>query len=65
MEKTDWKVKAIERSKEIKRLKKKIKEVSISRDDWKMKSIRHKNRADKSASDLKKIKNRLNEIVSQ
>lgn len=65
MENTEWKTKAIQRSKEIKLLKKKIKELTISRDEWKIKSISHKNRADKYAIDLKKMKDKLNEIISQ
>lgn len=65
MENTDWKAKSIQRSKENKQLKKKIKELTISREDWKTKSISHKSRADKYASDLKKIKDKLNEIMSQ
>ena len=63
METRDWKSKAIDRSKETKQLKKKIKELTISRDDWKAKSISHKSRADKLASDLKKVKEKLNEII--
>lgn len=65
MELIDLKLKSIERSKEVKQLKKKIKELKISRDSWKEKSISHKNRADKIEADLKKIKNKLNEIMSQ
>ena len=65
METVDWKAKAILRSKELKQLKKKIKELTISRDKWKKKSIAHKNRADKFATDQKKIKDKLNGIISQ
>lgn len=65
MEISDWKVKALQRSKETKQLKKKIKELTISRDEWKIKSISHKARADKYAAELKKIKDKLNEITSQ
>lgn len=65
MELIDWKLKSIERSKEVKQLRKTIKELKISRDSWKKKSISHKNRADKIEADLKKIKNKLNEIMSQ
>jgi len=65
MEQKDWKDKAIKRSKEIKQFKKKIKELTISREEWKAKSISHKNRADKLAADLKKIKDKMNEIMSQ
>ncbi|MFN8256299.1 MAG: hypothetical protein U0W24_11450 [Bacteroidales bacterium] len=65
MEISDWKFKALQRSKESKQLKKKIKELTLSRDEWKIKSISHKARADKLAADLKKIKDKLNEITSQ
>ncbi len=64
MDKTDWKDKSIQRSKEIKFLKKKIKELTISRDEWKIKSISHKSRADKLAMELKKMKIKLNEIIT-
>jgi len=60
---TDWKNKTIEYSRDKKQLKKRIKELTKSRDEWKEKSIRHKERADKLASDLKKIKSRLNELI--
>ncbi len=65
METTDWKAKSIQRSKDNKQLKKKIKELIISRDEWKVKSISHKLRADKLESDLKKVKDKLNGIISQ
>ena len=48
---------------EIKRLKKRVKEITISRDEWKSKSIGHKERADKLAADLKKIKVRLTDMI--
>lgn len=60
MEPIDWKSKSIQRSKENKQLKKTVKELKISRDSWKIKSIAHKYRADKLEEDLKKIKIRLN-----
>ena len=63
MESTDWKSKSLQRSIETKQLKKKIKELTISRDDWKVKSISHKERADKLEVDLCKIKKKLNEII--
>ena len=63
MESTDWKSKSLQRSIETKQLKKKIKELTISRDDWKLKSISHKERADKLEVDLCKIKKKLNEII--
>jgi len=61
--KTDWKSKAIENAVDKKRLNKRIKELTKSRDDWKAKSICHKARADKLASDLKKLKTKLNELT--
>jgi len=63
MSKTDWKNKATESSRDKKRLNKRIKELTKSRDEWKAKSIQHKSRADKLASDLKKLKTRLNELA--
>jgi hypothetical protein len=63
MQTTDWKQKAIQRSRENKRLNKRIKELTLSRDEWKAKAIQHKASVDKLATDLKKIKDRLNEIV--
>jgi hypothetical protein len=63
MQITDWKQKAIQRSRENKRLNKRIKELTLSRDEWKGKAIQHKANVDKLATDFKKIKDRLNEIV--
>jgi len=63
MAKTDWKSKATENARDKKRLNKKIRELTQSRDGWKAKSIAHKVRADKLASDLKKLKTKLNELV--
>jgi len=63
MEKTDWKSKATEYALDKKLLKKRIKELTKSRDEWKAKSISHKARADKLAFDLKKLKTKLIEMV--
>ena len=63
MSKTDWKSKSIESSRDKKRLNKRIKELTTSRDEWKAKSIDHKARADKLAADLKKFKTKLNELA--
>ncbi|MEI8085048.1 MAG: hypothetical protein WCG93_02405 [Paludibacter sp.] len=65
METTDWKAKSIQRTKDNKQLKKKIKELTISRDEWKIKSISNKSRADKFEADIKKVKEKLNVIISQ
>lgn len=56
-------MKALENARDKKRLKKKIKELTVSRDEWKSKSMRHKDRADKLSSDLKKLKTKLSEIA--
>jgi peptidoglycan hydrolase CwlO-like protein len=48
---------------ERKQFKNRIKELTKSRDEWKAKSIGHKARADKLASDLKKLKTKLNELA--
>jgi peptidoglycan hydrolase CwlO-like protein len=63
MVKTDWKGKASKCARECKQLKKRIKELTKSRDDWKGKSTHHKKRADKLESDLKKIKNRMSKLT--
>jgi hypothetical protein len=63
MVKTDWKSKATEYAFDKKRLKKRIKELTKSRDEWKEKSICHKARADKLAFDLKKLKTKLTEMI--
>lgn len=65
MEVSVLKSKLTQRSKDNKQLKKKIKELTISRDEWKIKSISHKARADKLSSYLKKVKDKLNEIINQ
>jgi hypothetical protein len=54
---------AHDRSVENKRINKRNKELEKSRDSWKAKSIAHKERADKLAIELKKIKVKLVEII--
>jgi regulator of replication initiation timing len=63
MSPTDWKSKSNKYALENKRLKKRLKETTKSRDDWKKKSMGHKKRADHFAADLKKLKNKLNELI--
>jgi hypothetical protein len=63
MSKTDWKRKALENAVDKKRLNKRIRELTQSRDEWKAKSIVHKSRADKYENDLKKLKLKLIELV--
>ena len=43
---TDWKAKATEYAREKKQLKKRIREITKSRDEWKEKSMRYKVLAD-------------------
>jgi hypothetical protein len=52
-----------ERSVENKRINKRNKELEKSRDSWKTKSIAHKERADKLEMELKKIKDKLTELI--
>jgi len=54
---------AHERSVENKHINKRNKELEKSRDNWKIKSIAHKERADRLAMELKKIKDKLGEIM--
>ena len=61
--KTDWKSKATEYALDKKRLKKRIKELMVSRDEWKEKSISHKTHADKLEADFNKIKKKLIELA--
>ena len=63
MVKTDWKSKATEYALDKKLLKKRIKELTVSRDEWKEKANRHKARADKLDADLNKIKKKLIELT--
>ena len=63
MSKTDWKSKSKENAVDKKRLNKKIRELTKSRDDWKAKSMRHKARADKLEADLKKLMTKLSELI--
>ena len=63
MVQTDWKRKATEYALDKKMLKKRIKELTKSRDEWKEKSIYHKATADKLAAALKKTKDGLMKLT--
>jgi hypothetical protein len=65
MNKTDWKVKSISRAKETKALKKRIRELAYSRDQWKAKYMEAKDEKDVYREELIKIKKKLNQIISQ
>ena len=62
---TDWKQKAIQRSKDIKKLNKKIKELDASRYEWKQKSIANKERADALEGSFKKLKENINKVLNE
>ena len=61
---TDWKKKAIKRGKEAKALNKKIREITTSRDLWKIKYTESKIQCDIWENELIRIKKKLNEILS-
>jgi len=63
MDASDWKAKSMLKTKENKSLKKRIKELTDSRENWKCKAVMYKEQVDKLSADLKKIKNKLNEIM--
>ena len=64
MVKTDWKKKATDYALDKKRLNKRIREITESRDGWKGKALQHKVRADKLEAELNKIKKKLIEITT-
>ena len=59
MENDIWKIKAIERTHEIKALKKRVKEVTTSRDSWKQRATTLKSHLQELESSKKKIKHLL------
>lgn len=65
MEDNIWKSKSIERTKENKELKKRIKEIKESRDSWKEKAMLNKSRCTSLENSLKKTKNLIEKIVLQ
>lgn len=58
-----WKQKSISRRLEIKELKKRHKELAISRDGWKAKYHHQKKRADQFQHEINLIKKKLNQIL--
>tara|TARA_R110002124_G_scaffold150209_1_gene316568 strand:+ start:78 stop:281 length:204 start_codon:yes stop_codon:yes gene_type:complete len=65
MENNIWKTKSIERTKENKRLKKRIKELKTSRDLWKGKSIANKAQLVGLEISLKKTKSLIEKVLLQ
>ena len=62
---SEWKVKSIQRTGDNKQLKKRIKELTRSRDVWKRKAIEHKSTVDLMKKKLKKTKKMMASIISQ
>ncbi len=60
-----WRERAINRRDEVKALKKRIKEIKRSRDQWKDKYLSIKEEKEFYENELKKIKKKLNEIVNK
>jgi len=60
-----WRERAINRRNEVKALKKRIKEITQSRDHWKNKYLSIKEEKEFYENELKKIKKKLNEIVNK
>ncbi len=61
----DWKLKATQRSKEIKKLKKKITELEASREVWKRKSMEHKQHADVLEAKFIRMKENINKVLTE
>lgn len=59
-----WRQKAVERRAEIKELNKRRKELNISREKWKNKYLRQKQRADLLNRELNSIKKKLSELIT-
>lgn len=59
----DWKVRAIDRRLENKALKKRIKELTLSRDTWREKSKKHKEEKEALQKKLNAVKKKLNQIA--
>ena len=58
-----WKQKAVSRSKEIKELKKRIKENKIARDNWKEKYKQQKIECEKFKKEIESIKKKVEQIL--
>lgn len=63
MIKIDWETRAKERRIENKRLKKKIKELTTSRDGWKGKAIERKGSLDELNKKMADVKKNLRRII--
>jgi outer membrane biogenesis lipoprotein LolB len=61
---TDWKAKSIQRGRQFKALNKRIRELTLSRDNWKNKYLQYKQDSEELSAELLKIKKKLNEIIN-
>lgn len=61
---SEWKVRAIDRRIENKKLKKKCKELTISRDGWKEKAIKRKADVNVLNKQLSVVKKNIQKIVN-
>lgn len=59
----NWRQKALARRVENKELRKRIKELKASRDNWKNKYLTHKEKSDFLEFEIQKIKKKLVEII--
>ena len=64
MLKIDWKTRAIDRRLENKKLKKKCKELTVSRDGWKEKAIKRKADVNVLNKQLSVVKKNIQKIVN-
>jgi hypothetical protein len=59
----DWEIRAKERRIENKQLKKRIKELAFSRDEWKVKAMKRKERLDELNEKLLIVKKNMQQIM--
>jgi len=63
MAKYDWEIRAKERRLENKQLKKRIKELTFSRDEWKVKATKRKESLDELNQKLLIVKKNMQQII--
>jgi len=59
----DWEIRAKERRLENKQLKKRIKELTFSRDEWKVKAMKRKEDLDELTQKLLIVKKNMQQII--
>lgn len=60
----EWEIRAKERRIENKQLKKRIKELTLSRDEWKVKAMKRKESLDELNQKLLTVKKNMQQIIS-